>query len=136
MTGSLKLPALELLLRMSPLAAIQSLLFAAAAGELGSIGRTTAWQDISIYAIPMVLGNGLLAFALNVLSFKTNKAVGALTLTIAANLKQCLTIILGIVLFQVRVGLINGFGMTLAVVGAGLYSRLELVAQRVDHAAK
>lgn len=73
-----------------------------------------------------LLGNGVLAFVLNISSFQTNKLAGALTLTVAGNLKQCLTILLGIVLFDVRVGLVNGVGMAMAVAGAAWYSMVEL----------
>lgn len=47
--------------------------------------------------------NAIIAFMLNVVSFQTNKVAGALTLAVAGNVKQCLAILLGIVLFNVEV---------------------------------
>lgn len=126
MTGSLALPALEILLRMSPLAALQSILFSAATGELSSFmayyydGGLTRSQFLAL------LGNGFLAFLLNITSFQTNKLAGALTISVCGNIKQCLTIMLGIVLFDVKVGLLNGLGMLIALAGAGWYSKVEL----------
>lgn len=126
MTGSLALPALEVLLRMSPLAAMQSLLYAAMTGELSAFvayaqsGEFTRWSAITL------LGNGFLAFMLNVSSFQTNKLAGALTIAVCGNVKQCLTIVLGIVLFNVQVGLWNGVGMLIALSGAAWYSKVEL----------
>ena len=126
MTGSLALPALEILLRMSPLAAIQSFLYSMATGELAAFitwvheGNLTTTHGLAL------IGNGVLAFLVNVSSFYTNKLAGALTVTVCANVKQCLTILLGVVLFSVRVGLLNGVGMVVTLVGAAIYSKVEL----------
>lgn len=126
MTGNLALPALEILLRMSPLAALQSLLYAAAAGELTSFRAWIAEGNLTpSYALALA-GNGFLAFLLNVSSFYTNKLAGALTVTVCANLKQCLTVVLGVVLFNVRVGLLNGVGMLVTLIGAAIYGKVEL----------
>lgn len=126
MTGSLALPALEILLRMSPLAALQSLLIAYYTGELSAF---SAWIEAGHFTNFMALalvGNGMIAFLLNVSSFQTNKLAGALTITVCGNLKQCLTIICGIVLFNVKVGPLNALGMVFALLGAAWYSKVEL----------
>ena len=126
MTGSLALPALEILLRMSPLAALQSLLYAVATGEASAFSAWVAEGNLTPSYSSALLGNGLLAFLLNVSSFQTNKLAGALTMTVCANLKQCLTVLLGILLFDVTVGVWNGAGMLVTLVGAGIYSKVEL----------
>jgi len=77
----------------------------------------------------VLLGNGCLAFGLNVSSFQTNKLAGALTMTLAANVKQCLTILLGVLLFDVRVGLWNAAGMIITLAGAAWYSKVELLSK-------
>lgn len=126
MTGALSLPALEILLRMSPLAALQGLVYAWITGETGQI-ITLARDGLVPWTMVLALvGNGLLAFVLNISSFQTNKLAGALTLTVAGNLKQCLTILLGIALFHVQVSLPNGMGMVVTVAGAAWYSKVEL----------
>ena len=126
MTGSLALPALELLLRMSPLAAAQSFLFAAGSGELSRFCSAVDAGRVALPTVAALLGNGLLAFALNIASFQTNRLAGALTITVCANVKQCLTILLGILLFDVQVAALNGVGMALALIGAAWYSVVEL----------
>lgn len=126
MTGSLALPALEILLRMSPLAAVQSLLYAFATGEVSEFNAWVAEGNLTFPYTSALLGNGLLAFFLNVSSFQTNKLAGALTMTVCANLKQCLTVLLGILLFDVTVGVWNGAGMLVTLVGAAVYSKVEL----------
>lgn len=126
MTASLKLPAMEILLRMSPLAAVQSVLYALGTGEFGRFMTFAQEGKLSNALMLVLLGNGALAFLLNISSFQTNKIAGALTLTVAGNLKQTLTILLGIVLFNVKVGPCNGVGMFIVVCGAAWYSKVEL----------
>ncbi|KAL9057839.1 MAG: hypothetical protein Q9162_002069 [Coniocarpon cinnabarinum] len=126
MVGRLKLPPLELLLRMSPLAAIQSLLYSFFAGEWGSIGQAMGQDSLRSGVLVAVLGNGILAFLLNVTSFKTNRAAGALTMAVAANTKQILTILLGILFFNVTVTIANGAGMAVTLVGVAWYTKAEL----------
>jgi hypothetical protein len=126
MTGSLALPALEILLRMSPLAAVQSLAFAYCTGETSEFQAWVAAGHLTPMTIIALAGNGAIAFLLNVSSFETNKIAGALTITVCGNLKQCLTILLGILLFNVKVGPLNGCGMFLALIGAAWYSKNEL----------
>lgn len=126
MTGSLALPALEVLLRMSPLAAAQSILFAWMTGEMDEFLVFRAEGHLSQNLVVALLGNGLLAFFLNITSFQTNKLAGALTITVCANIKQCLTILVGVMLFNVEVGFMNGLGMLITLFGAGWYSKVEL----------
>jgi hypothetical protein len=126
MTGSLALPALEILLRMSPLAAAQSLVISYFTGETVAFQAWVAEGHLTRFTALALIGNGMIAFLLNVSSFETNKLAGALTITVCGNVKQSLTILFGIVLFNVKVGPLNGFGMFLALIGAAWYSNNEL----------
>lgn len=126
MTGSLALPALEILLRMSPLAAAQSLAYAISTGEAKAFLTWAAEGHLTpAYGVALI-GNGCLAFLLNVSSFYTNKLAGALTVTVCANVKQCLTVLLGILLFHVHIGGWNGIGMLVTLIGAAIYNKVEL----------
>ncbi|RSL67207.1 hypothetical protein CEP54_003400 [Fusarium duplospermum] len=127
MTGSLALPPIEFLLRMSPLAALQALACATATGEVSGFHKLITSGDVSLPpAFASLFGNGFLALLLNISSFNTNKLAGALTMTVCGNLKQCLTVALGIVLFDVTVDLLNGAGMAVTMLGAAIYSKAEL----------
>lgn len=139
MTGNLKLAPLEFLFRMSPLACLQSLIYGVWSGEVSNLMTDVApMRSLStvelVYGmtgvIIIILCNGLLAFCLNVSSFTTNKLVGALTMTVCGNLKVCLTIILGVVLFDVTVGFSNAAGLVITMVGVAAYSSVELVSKR------
>ncbi|ETN43807.1 uncharacterized protein HMPREF1541_11131 [Cyphellophora europaea CBS 101466] len=139
MTGSLALSFWEILLRMSPLAFVQSIMYAYFTGELNAFNiflRTELFAEHSpVHTTPLgfmcvMLGNGFLAFALNVSSFSTNKVAGALTMTVCANIKQCLTIVLGILLFNVRLNVMNMLGIVVTVAGGILYSFVELDSKK------
>ena len=135
MTGSLKLSPLEVLFRMSPLAFIQALIYSYVSGELAALNISLASLASSNFIAQILpnrrtalalLGNGFLAFVLNIASFSANKNTGALTMTVCGNVKQCLTVLLGILVFGVKVGWVNGVGMVIALVGAWWYGVLEV----------
>lgn len=129
MTGSLAFSAFEVLLWMSPLAAIQSLCYCWATSEFIRILAFVGEGHLTMTLIFAIAENSVVAFALNVSSFQTNKVAGALTLTVTTNLKQFFTILLNIFLFDFRVGLLNGVGMVITLVGAGIYSKVELASR-------
>lgn len=138
MTGPLALSPLEILFRMSPLAFSQAFLFASLNGEFSSFVSNCTPFQLSFLSIPLpsrstaitLAGNGALAFVLNVSSFSANKNTGALTMTVCGNVKQCLTILLGIIVFGVRVSMLNGLGMLITLAGAVWYSIIELNSRR------
>ncbi|CAK1357663.1 unnamed protein product [Cercospora beticola] len=126
MTGSLKLSALEVLLRMSPLAAIQCVVYAYLTGEADQFRIAYAEGQFSSTFGAALFLNAITAFFLNIVGFQANKMTGALTITVCGNVKQALTILLGIVLFHVQVGALNAFGMLITLCGAAWYSQVEL----------
>ena len=135
MTGPLALSPLEILFRMSPLAFLQAFLYSYLSGELSAFTASLKTQELTptiILPLPTLnlalalAGNGLLAFVLNISSFSTNKNAGALTMTVCGNVKQSLTVLLGILIFGVRVSGLNGLGMLITLAGAGWYSVVEL----------
>lgn len=126
MTGRLKLPAYEVILRMGPLAAGQSLVYSVLSGEFSEFMMYVRQAKLDGNRFMAVAGNGILAFAVNIASFQTNKLAGALAMTVCANLKQCLTIVLGAAFWHIRLNAVNGAGIVLALVGAAYYSSIEV----------
>ncbi|KAI4241682.1 MAG: hypothetical protein L6R42_011198, partial [Xanthoria sp. 1 TBL-2021] len=124
-TAGLRLGALELLYRMSPVACIQSLAVAYICGEFD--GFDVSAFDSQSFLILLV--NGVIAFGLNVASFEANKRSGALTMTIAANIKQVLTVVLSVALWHIPVGAMNACGIALTVLGGAWYGRVEVVGK-------
>ena len=123
---------LDLLLRMSPLACIQSLAYAVTLGETASLtthlSQLSSQDQLSLSGKLVV--NGVLAFALNYVSFTANKKTSPLTMTVAANLKQCLSIVLGFWLFELREGWMNALGILVALLGGAWYAKVEFGESR------
>lgn len=151
-TGSLRLSAMEILHRMSPLALLQSLGFAFLFGEMAQF-RTEVLDKhrLGVNMLVVLLVNGAIAFGLNVISFASNKQVGALTMTVAANVKQILTIVLSVAFFKLVVGVMHALGqqrthsrmkasfftdvrigIVLTLLGAGWYARVEMTERQPD----
>lgn len=120
-TGGLKLSPLELLYRMSPLAFVQTLLYAWFTGEFTGAAKWAA-EEMTGRQAGILLLNGAIAFALNVISFTANKKTGALTMTVAANVKQILTIVLSIIFWGLEVSGINALGICLTLAGGAWYA--------------
>lgn len=94
-----RLDSLDLLYRMSPLALVQCIFYAIFTGELSDIRSNICLWDcpsqtffVSVGTARNVIGpreitilafNGLLAFALNYVSFTANRKAGALSMTVA-----------------------------------------------------
>jgi hypothetical protein len=80
--GRLKLHPLDLLLRMSPLAFIQTMLYSYATGEMALVQEYYR-NNMTLSVFLALLLNGIIAFFLNVVSFTANKKTSALTMTVA-----------------------------------------------------
>ncbi|KAJ3038304.1 UAA transporter [Rhizophlyctis rosea] len=127
--GRLKLHPLDLLLRMSPLALGQSLFIGYFAGEWDRL--PTYWASPTSKGVGWALFfNGLIAFGLNIVSFTTNKKTGALTICVAGNVKQVLSIILAIIIFHTTVSARNGLGIVITLVGGALYSYVDYLEKQ------
>ncbi|GAA5857916.1 hypothetical protein JCM8547_006620 [Rhodosporidiobolus lusitaniae] len=134
LTGRLKLDPLDLLMRMSPLAFVQCVLFAWATGELDRVHAFAATDMTQHKAAALVL-NGAIAFGLNVVSFGTNKKTSALTMTVAANVKQVLTIVLAVFIFNVALNWMNSIGIVLTLAGGAWYAKIGLDEKKAQATA-
>jgi len=121
LSGDLKLHEMDLLSKMCPLALLQIGLASILTGEVSAIiGR---WDDIMSSSAPqVVMLSGVLSFTLNVSSLIANKVTSPLTLAIAANIKQVLTIAFGTLYFGDSVSALNGFGIMLVLIGSYSYA--------------
>jgi len=70
--------------------------------------------------------NGCVAFVLNIASFNANRKVGALGMAVAGNVKQVLTILCAVGLFNLTIAPLNGLGITLTLLGGAWYGYVEL----------
>ncbi|EJD01752.1 TPT-domain-containing protein [Fomitiporia mediterranea MF3/22] len=120
----LHLHPLDLLSRMSPLAFVQCVFVALLSGELERV-RVASAREMGWGRALALMTNGMLAFMLNVVSFTANKKVGALSMTVAANVKQVLTILFAVFLFDLTITPVNALGIILTLVGGAWYASVE-----------
>ncbi|KAI9334281.1 triose-phosphate transporter family-domain-containing protein [Obelidium mucronatum] len=139
--NGLKFHPIELLWRMSGLSFCQCFAIAWATGELDACwgllrklvvvagqeqaagGKTLVWLNPTWLVVAVVV-NGMMAFFLNYVSFSANKKVGALSIAVAGNVKQAMTLGLSVWIFGDIVGLVNGFGILLTLIGGAWYSMI------------
>ncbi|KAI8591116.1 triose-phosphate transporter family-domain-containing protein [Geranomyces variabilis] len=152
--GDLRLHPLDLLLRMSPLACLQTVLWAVATGEAREVaawvmamsgyndvggsgedgggaarmtinGRPTGGNHSGWVTALALLVNGALAFGLNVASFVANRRTSALTMCVAGNVKQVLSIILSVAIFQLHITTTNAGGILITLLGGIWYTYVD-----------
>ncbi|MCJ1305815.1 UAA transporter [Hypocenomyce scalaris] len=126
-TAGLHLNAIELLHRMAPLAMLQTFVAAWVHGEVAACRRNVLLKgNIDGTLCTMLVANGAIAFGLNLISFSANKKVGALTMTVAANVKQILTTVLSFMVWKMEIGWLNVVGIVMTLLGGAWYSKAEM----------
>ena len=126
-TAGLRLDALQLLHYMSAPACFQACIVASLSGEIRDFRDNVVFLGNFTFTTFLILVlNGFMAFLLNLISFSANKKVGALTMTVAGNVKQILTILLGILLWNIPIGLVNALGISLTLVGGAIYAYVSM----------
>ncbi|KAF9224762.1 TPT-domain-containing protein [Gyrodon lividus] len=120
----LHLHPLDLLTRMAPLAFIQCVTLAHMSGELERVQHWSAHEMTPWKAVALGL-NGAIAFGLNIVSFTANKKAGPLSMTVAANVKQVLSIVLAVGIFDLSISGVNAMGILLTLVGGAWYASVE-----------
>jgi drug/metabolite transporter (DMT)-like permease len=123
MVGPLKLHPLEVIWRMALPSVIQCLLFGLAFGEWGRIPDffTRSDEQFAFDKAGKLFVNGMLAMWLNWVSFTANQKTSALTMTVAGNVKQALSIILAVYVFNTQVTPANMAGVIIALAGGAWY---------------
>ncbi|CAE7063015.1 unnamed protein product [Rhizoctonia solani] len=133
LTPAPALHPLDVLLRLSPLACIQCLIVAFFTGE---IGRWSASLELAPTKWRALAMNGSLAFLLNYVSFVTSRRAGALSMTVAANVKQVLTILIALLMFNTGApSATHLIGVALTLGGGLWYGYLE-VKEKSEASAK
>ncbi|KAH7925364.1 TPT-domain-containing protein [Leucogyrophana mollusca] len=128
----LHLHPLDLLTRMAPLAFIQCIILALCTGELDRVRHYSA-HEMSPFKVVALLLNGTIAFGLNVVSFTANKKAGPLSMTVAANVKQVLSIFLAVLIFDLTISATNAMGILLTLAGGAWYATIEYQEKKSKH---
>eukprot|EP00741_Cyanophora_paradoxa_P022979 tig00021532_g22198.t1 len=122
LTGAYRLHPLDLLER----AALPSLLLLlpaiAASGEAARLARLGPPPPSAALYVALSAGASLW---LNYASFRYNQVTSALSITVAGNAKEALTIVVSLLIFRNPVSPLNALGTALAIAGSALYSALQ-----------
>ncbi|PJF17959.1 hypothetical protein PSACC_02248 [Paramicrosporidium saccamoebae] len=126
MVGPLRLHPLDLIWRMALPSVLQCLVYGSIFGELQALPRFFKAVDVggttmNTAVADKLLINGLLALWLNWVSFTANKKTSALTMTVAGNIKQALSVVLAIYIFDSRITSLNFVGVVIALSGGTCY---------------
>ncbi|KAG1903608.1 triose-phosphate transporter family-domain-containing protein [Suillus fuscotomentosus] len=125
----LQLHPLDLLTRMAPLAFIQCVFLAYFTGELSRV-HTWSLYEMTPGNAGLLGLNGFIAFGLNIVSFTANRAAGPLSMTVAANVKQVLSIFCAVVLFKLTITPTNALGILLTIAGGVWYAAIDYQEKR------
>ncbi|KAG1773657.1 TPT-domain-containing protein [Suillus placidus] len=125
----LQLHPLDLLTRMAPLAFIQCIFLAYLTGEL-SLVHTWSSHEMTPVKATLLGVNGLIAFGLNIVSFTANRAAGPLSMTVASNVKQVLSVFCAVILFELTITPTNALGILLTITGGMWYAAVEYQEKR------
>jgi len=139
----LQLHPLDLLTHLSRLAVVQCIAYAYLFGEVELVFRRSSYSSIS-WQIVLISGNGVVACALNIVSFEANRRSGALSMGVAgysyqqsvlrpyteleswlANVKQVLTILCAVWFFHLNLTPLNALGIILTLLGGAWYTMVE-----------
>ena len=141
MVGPLKMHPLEVIWRMSLPSVLQCLSYAAFFGELGLLpgffhhhhpDKSSSGNRFDSAAAGKLLFNGFLAMWLNWVSFTANKKTSALTMTVAGNIKQALSILLAIYFFGSRLSRVNLIGIIVALSGGACYRYADRMRRKMN----
>ena len=115
--SDLNLHPIDLVLYQAPLSAIWCAIAMFTTGEVAVLMS----QDLTSQ-LPSFVVSSVLAFALNVASFYTNRATSALTMSVAGNAKQALVIVLSVFISNDYFTAQKAFGVLVVMTGCCCYT--------------
>jgi len=126
LTGEDKLDSMNLLYQMAPLSAIILVPFVIAIETFSLTGSRSwlyDWDHLRTFDGPaMLVISGVIAFALNIVTFLAVKYTSPLTLNVAGNFKVVFSIGFSVLLFGTQISLLNAIGCVIALVGVASYN--------------
>lgn len=135
------------------------MLYAYTTGEFERMRQLNSINEVGSFEwgwtkVAVLLGNGLIAFGLNIVSLSANRKVGALNMTVAgmylpsgpfpkvvlsltkyyaANVKQVLTIVFAVAIFDLTITTLNALGILVTLMGGAWYAYEEHLDKTRSH---
>lgn len=125
LSGQYELHSLDLLARISPIAAIEMFFLALYKEEPEQMKKSDKFEA-SIYCFFGVMLTGVIAFFLNLTNFLATAHTSPLTVTIVGCIKQVVTIVLSVIIFDKRLTTLNWIGIVITTIGSLWYSLIKL----------
>lgn len=119
----------EFLLKISPLSFVLLVVLGTIQGETRRIIEKQYLEQLTPTVWICVFATGFFAFVLNWTNFIVTKATSPLTVSVAGNIKQVVTVVLGIYLFSIPISWLNGLGILISIGGLIFYSHTKLIEQ-------
>lgn len=129
--GVYKISSSNLLLRMSPVSAIEMFALSSIMGEPKKMVVSEKYTS-NLIAILLILSTGVIAYFLNLTNFLATKYTSPLTVTIAGCVKQVVTIILSVLIFDKSITLLNALGIVITMAGSLWYSLLKFIQKKEE----
>ena len=124
LSGTYELSSFDLLMRMSPISAIEMFLLSVQTKEPDRLLVSEKYQP-SALKISVIFFSGFIAYFLNLTNFLATNYTSPLTVTIVGCVKQVVTIILGVLIFDKTISYLNVIGIVITILGSLWYSLLK-----------
>jgi drug/metabolite transporter (DMT)-like permease len=128
LSGSYELQPFNLLDRMSPISGIEMFALILISGENRDMVASEQYRG-TLWPILSVLTTGVVAFLVNLTNFQATAHTSPLTVTIVGCVKQVVTIVLSVLIFDKKLTLLNTFGVVVTTCGSLWYGLLKFTKQ-------
>jgi len=125
LTGPMRLDSINMVYYMAPISFVIILPVAL----FFEVERLVAYEHEDYGGFNYVAGtlflSGVVAYLLNICTFFAIKSTSALTFTVFGNLKVIVVIVISVLIFKNQIGVMNGVGCFIAIVGIIWYNAIE-----------
>lgn len=124
LTGSMRLDAINMVYYMAPASFVLIVPFALIY-EYNGISTYDYEQLGFNYVVFALMLSGCVAYLLNICTFFAIKSTSPLTFTVFGNLKVVVVIVISVLIFRNKIGIMNAVGCFVAIVGIIWYNSIE-----------
>jgi drug/metabolite transporter (DMT)-like permease len=128
LSGAYEIQPFNLLNRMSPISGMEMFVLILMAGEHKEMVSNQHYRG-TLWPIFSVLITGIIAFFVNLTNFLATFHTSPLTVTIVGCVKQVVTIVISVIVFDKKLTMLNTFGVIVTTCGSLWYGLLKFTKQ-------